>query len=105
MLQFEEDGLDQEMTRALFNVTWRPPGDTPTEKYKWEFEELRVWVTETELKGAIDLSDFVVRDGEGDGWVVRKGKKKAVAEEVENGVENRVEQVVEEVEGEASEEE
>lgn len=105
MLQFEEDGLDQEMTRALFNVTWRPPGDTSTEKYKWEFEELRVWVTETELKGVIDLSDFMVRDGEGDGWVVRKGKKKAVAEEVENGVENRVEQVVEEVEGEASEEE
>ncbi|KAK0674254.1 hypothetical protein QBC41DRAFT_385189 [Cercophora samala] len=77
LCNFEEAGLDNEMTRALFNVTWRPPGDTPTEKYKWEFEEVRVWVAETELRGPIDLSDFVVRDGEGGGWVVSKGKKKA----------------------------
>lgn len=79
------------MMRVLFNVMWCLLGDIFIEKYKWEFEELRVWVMEMELKGVIDLSDFVVRDGEGDGWVVRKGKKKVVVEEVENGVENRVE--------------
>ncbi|KAK0732879.1 hypothetical protein B0T21DRAFT_413030 [Apiosordaria backusii] len=76
--EFEKAGLDNAMTRQLFNVIWRPPGNTNTAKYKWEFEEVRVWVEEGKLEGPIDLSDFVVEDGEKGGYFVNKGKKKEV---------------------------
>ncbi|KAK4177349.1 hypothetical protein QBC36DRAFT_377721 [Triangularia setosa] len=59
--QFEEAGLDNVMTRALFSITWRPPGDAETEKFKWEFEQVRVWAQDTKLEGPIDLGNFVVQ--------------------------------------------
>ncbi|KAK4204450.1 hypothetical protein QBC40DRAFT_332534 [Triangularia verruculosa] len=110
---FEEAGLENSMTRQLFNVTWRPPGNTPTESYKWEFEEVRVWVKETVLQGPIDLSDYVTQDGEQGGYFVNKGKKKDVGRSADlNGKGKAVEDKgreegvgVFEEEGDASEEE